>query len=117
MNLSMKHMMIIIMIMLVMMLLMLMISKKTVAEWQKSTPFECGFNPMSFKRLPFSIHFFLIAVIFLIFDIEIIIILPMTMTIKSTLIKTWMITSITFVMILIMGLYHEWLNGMLQWTK
>nr|QZZ18368.1 NADH dehydrogenase subunit 3 [Yangisunda tiani] len=117
MYLSTKHMMIIMLIMLVMTLIMMLFSKKTISEWQKSTPFECGFNPMSFKRLPFSTHFFLIAVIFLIFDIEIIIVLPMTITLKTSMMKMWLYTSTMFIMILIIGLYHEWLNGMLKWTK
>nr|YP_010035026.1 NADH dehydrogenase subunit 3 [Parazyginella tiani]QOX09870.1 NADH dehydrogenase subunit 3 [Parazyginella tiani] len=117
MYLSTIHMMTIIMIMLLVIIIMVTCSKKVITDWQKSTPFECGFNPMSFKRLPFSMHFFLIAVIFLVFDIEIIIILPMTLTLKSSLMKIWMMTSMLFIMILILGLYHEWMNGMLNWTK
>nr|UFK32237.1 NADH dehydrogenase subunit 3 [Aguriahana digitata] len=117
MYLSMKHMLVIIIIVMAVMILVMLISKKTIMDLQKSTPFECGFNPMAFKRLPFSIHFFLIAVIFLIFDIEIIIILPMTLTLKSSLMKVWMTTGTVFIIILIIGLYHEWLNGMLNWTK
>nr|QZZ18303.1 NADH dehydrogenase subunit 3 [Eupteryx adspersa] len=117
MMLSMKHLIVIMAIMMVMLALMMFISKKTIQDWQKSTPFECGFNSMSMKRLPFSIHFFLIAVIFLIFDIEIIIILPMTLTLKSSLMSVWIMTSTLFIIILLMGLYHEWLNGMLKWTK
>nr|YP_010952937.1 NADH dehydrogenase subunit 3 [Empoascanara alami]YP_010952976.1 NADH dehydrogenase subunit 3 [Empoascanara hongkongica]WMQ52380.1 NADH dehydrogenase subunit 3 [Empoascanara alami]WMQ52419.1 NADH dehydrogenase subunit 3 [Empoascanara hongkongica] len=102
---------------LVITLLIVMINKKQISDSQKSSPFECGFNPMTFKRLPFSIHFFLIAVIFLIFDIEIIIILPMILTLKSSQMTAWLLTSTIFIFILILGLYHEWINGMLNWTK
>nr|YP_010582902.1 NADH dehydrogenase subunit 3 [Aguriahana juglandis]UGN61322.1 NADH dehydrogenase subunit 3 [Aguriahana juglandis] len=116
MYLSIKHLLMILIIVVAIMILVLAISKKTIVDLQKSTPFECGFNPMTFKRLPFSIHFFLIAVIFLIFDIEIIIILPMTLTLKSSLIKMWMLTGTIFMIILVIGLYHEWTNGMLNWT-
>nr|YP_010610830.1 NADH dehydrogenase subunit 3 [Nanatka castenea]WAP91651.1 NADH dehydrogenase subunit 3 [Nanatka castenea] len=98
-------------------LLIILVSKKSIIDTQKSTPFECGFNPMSYKRLPFSIHFFLIAVIFLIFDIEIIIIIPMVFTLKSSMMMYWLITSMMFVLILILGLFHEWYNGMLNWTN
>nr|QZZ18355.1 NADH dehydrogenase subunit 3 [Sobrala sp. SL-2021a] len=104
-------------IMLLIFTLISMVGKKSIMDMQKSTPFECGFNPMTYKRLPFSIHFFLIAVIFLIFDIEIIIIIPMILTVKSSLTVNWMITSILFILILILGLYHEWVNGMLNWTN
>nr|QZZ18316.1 NADH dehydrogenase subunit 3 [Eurhadina jarrayi] len=116
MNLSTKHLIMIMFLMTVMIIMMITFSKKTIMDWQKSTPFECGFNPMTFKRMSFSIHFFLIAVIFLIFDIEIIIVLPMTFTLKSSMISSWLLTSSVFIMILIMGLYHEWTNGMLKWT-
>nr|ATC73052.1 NADH dehydrogenase subunit 3 [Cuerna sp. EMHAU-2015-Zz052311] len=110
-------MLIIIMLIMIMSMLIVTISKKSIIDMQKSTPFECGFNPMSYKRLPFSIHFFLIAVIFLIFDIEIIIIVPMIFTMKSSMILYWLITSTMFILILIIGLFHEWLNGMLNWTS
>nr|YP_010610843.1 NADH dehydrogenase subunit 3 [Erragonalia choui]WAP91664.1 NADH dehydrogenase subunit 3 [Erragonalia choui] len=97
--------------------MIIFMSKKSIIDLQKSTPFECGFNPLSYKRLPFSIHFFLIAVIFLIFDIEIIIIVPMIFTMKYSMLMYWMFTSTMFILILILGLYHEWYNGMLNWTN
>nr|YP_010952924.1 NADH dehydrogenase subunit 3 [Empoascanara plamka]WMQ52367.1 NADH dehydrogenase subunit 3 [Empoascanara plamka] len=109
--------MIVMMINFIISLMIIMINKKQILDTQKSSPFECGFNPMTRKRLPFSIHFFLIAVIFLIFDIEIIIILPMILTLKSSQLTTWLLTSTMFILILILGLYHEWMNGMLNWTK
>nr|YP_010478443.1 NADH dehydrogenase subunit 3 [Orosius sp.]UVI59887.1 NADH dehydrogenase subunit 3 [Orosius sp.] len=97
--------------------LLVTISKKSIVDSQKSSPFECGFNPMSNSRLPFSIHFFIIAVIFLVFDIEIIMIMPMILTMKLSTIKYWLVTSISFTMILIIGLVHEWNNGMMNWTQ
>nr|YP_010125583.1 NADH dehydrogenase subunit 3 [Phlogotettix monozoneus]ASA46948.1 NADH dehydrogenase subunit 3 [Kolla paulula]QCB91445.1 NADH dehydrogenase subunit 3 [Phlogotettix monozoneus] len=98
-------------------LIILLVSKKSIIDNQKATPFECGFNPMSYSRLPFSIHFFMIAVIFLIFDIEIIMIMPMILTVKTSMVKYWLLTSIMFTVILIVGLIHEWKNGMISWTS
>nr|YP_010272361.1 NADH dehydrogenase subunit 3 [Phlogotettix cyclops]UKE80358.1 NADH dehydrogenase subunit 3 [Phlogotettix cyclops] len=98
-------------------MIILLVSKKSIIDNQKATPFECGFNPMSHSRLPFSIHFFMIAVIFLIFDIEIIMIMPMILTMKTSMIKYWLLTSTTFTVILIAGLIHEWKNGMISWTN
>nr|YP_011036686.1 NADH dehydrogenase subunit 3 [Xestocephalus biprocessus]WRK21290.1 NADH dehydrogenase subunit 3 [Xestocephalus biprocessus] len=100
----------------IMMMLITTINMKSINDHQKSSPFECGFNPISHSRNPFSIKFFLIGVIFLIFDIEIIIVMPMIITMKSSMIMNWTYTSILILIILITGLYHEWYNGMLNWT-
>nr|YP_010990558.1 NADH dehydrogenase subunit 3 [Aplos simplex]WOW98872.1 NADH dehydrogenase subunit 3 [Aplos simplex] len=92
------------------------LSKKTNSSREKTSPFECGFSPISPARKPLSIHFFLVATIFLIFDIEISIILPMSTT-KMMEMEQWMISSSITMMILNLGLIHEWKNGMLEWTK
>nr|YP_010692606.1 NADH dehydrogenase subunit 3 [Tricentrus davidi]WBV77347.1 NADH dehydrogenase subunit 3 [Tricentrus davidi] len=115
--LTMMYMLLIILIIMVIVTLMIIMSKKSIIDIQKSSPFECGFNPMSKKRIPFSIHFFLIAIIFLIFDVEIVIIMPMIMTTKLSVMKYWMFTSISFISILLTGLYYEWMNGLLNWEK
>nr|YP_010222608.1 NADH dehydrogenase subunit 3 [Pentatoma metallifera]UCC46071.1 NADH dehydrogenase subunit 3 [Pentatoma metallifera] len=94
-----------------------MISKTSKKDREKMSPFECGFDPMSSARTPFSIQFFLIAVLFLIFDIEIAIILPIILTIKVSMSKTWILTTTIFIIILILGLYHEWNNGVLEWAN
>nr|YP_010878992.1 NADH dehydrogenase subunit 3 [Batracomorphus lineatus]WHE42644.1 NADH dehydrogenase subunit 3 [Batracomorphus lineatus] len=109
-----------VMIMTLLVILMTMIFfifKKKKMKLNKMSPFECGFNSMTSKRMPFSIHFFSICMLFLIFDIEVIIIMPMIMSMKFSMMKYWMMTSISLLMILVLGLYHEWKNGMLKWTK
>nr|YP_010444570.1 NADH dehydrogenase subunit 3 [Antialcidas floripennae]UTI38480.1 NADH dehydrogenase subunit 3 [Antialcidas floripennae] len=115
--LTIKYMLMIMLINIMIITMITLMSKKSIYDKQKSSPFECGFNPMSKKRLPFSIHFFMIAIIFLIFDVEIVIIMPMVFTMKFSIIKFWSLTSMIFIIILIMGLYYEWMNGMLNWTK
>nr|AWB98894.1 NADH dehydrogenase subunit 3 [Anopheles goeldii]AWB99206.1 NADH dehydrogenase subunit 3 [Anopheles aff. nuneztovari A PGF-2018] len=108
---------IIMIITIVVMMLATLLSKKTLTDREKCSPFECGFDPMTSSRLPFSLRFFLIAIIFLIFDVEIALLLPMIMIIKSSNLINWTITSLFFIFILIVGLYHEWNQGALEWNE
>nr|ATN41235.1 NADH dehydrogenase subunit 3 [Endopterygota sp. 24 LC-2017] len=101
----------------IVMLLASILSKKTLVDREKSSPFECGFDPKSSSRLPFSLRFFLITIIFLIFDVEIALILPMILIINFSNIFIWSTTSIIFIFILLIGLYHEWNQGMLNWSN
>nr|YP_010026164.1 NADH dehydrogenase subunit 3 [Mattiphus splendidus]QOQ37007.1 NADH dehydrogenase subunit 3 [Mattiphus splendidus] len=100
-----------------MMIICTIISKSSIMDREKMSPFECGFDPLSSARTPFSIQFFLIAVLFLIFDIEIAIMLPIILTMKNSMTMMWMIVVTMFITTLILGLYHEWKNGMLEWAK
>nr|YP_009441727.1 NADH dehydrogenase subunit 3 [Anatis ocellata]AOY39272.1 NADH dehydrogenase subunit 3 [Anatis ocellata] len=100
----------------IMSILSFLISKKTFKDREKSSPFECGFDPKNSARLPFSIHFFLIALIFLIFDVEITLILPFIYSMKITKISMISLNISLFILILLLGLYHEWNQGALNWS-
>nr|AUR39863.1 NADH dehydrogenase subunit 3 [Agonita chinensis] len=109
-----------IMIMIIMIILLMILnfcSKKSTFDKEKNSPFECGFDPKSNTRTPFSINFFLIAIIFLIFDIEIALILPIIIIAKTSIISNLIFTMNTFLIILILGLFHEWNQGALNWLK
>nr|AII02242.1 NADH dehydrogenase subunit 3 [Oegoconia novimundi] len=101
----------------IMMFISIMLSKKSFKDREKCSPFECGFDPKSSARIPFSLHFFLITVIFLIFDVEIALIFPMITSFKLTNMFIWTKISFFFIIILLMGLYHEWNQNMLNWTN
>nr|UEV86573.1 NADH dehydrogenase subunit 3 [Dasychira tristis] len=108
---------IIMMIINLLMLLSIILSKKSQLDREKLSPFECGFDPKSLPRIPFSLHFFLITVIFLIFDVEIVLIFPMIPLFKFVNLILWIKISMFFIIILIIGLYHEWNQNMLNWTN
>nr|YP_009995265.1 NADH dehydrogenase subunit 3 [Ochthebius remotus]QNP09655.1 NADH dehydrogenase subunit 3 [Ochthebius remotus] len=109
-------MMITFLISLIVMMLASILSKKTFTDREKISPFECGFDPKSSARMPFSIHFFLIAVIFLIFDIEITLLIPLIFILKISNMMSFLYITFFFMMILLMGIYHEWSQGALNWT-
>jgi NADH-ubiquinone oxidoreductase chain 3 len=74
---------------------------------EKLSPFECGFDPHNKARIPFSIRFFLLAVIFVVFDIEIVLLIPvpLTLSIKNPIVTYLGITG--FLILLTIGLFHE----------
>nr|AXS66502.1 NADH dehydrogenase subunit 3 [Coleoptera sp. 25 KM-2017] len=92
-------------------------SKKTFYDREKNSPFECGFDPKNLARLPFSLQFFLIAVIFVIFDVELTLLLPIIMILKTSNLWNLSFTLNLFVIILIFGLFHEQNQGALNWVK
>nr|AIY69502.1 NADH dehydrogenase subunit 3 [Arses lorealis]AIY69556.1 NADH dehydrogenase subunit 3 [Arses lorealis] len=84
---------------------------------EKLSPYECGFDPLGSARLPFSIRFFLVAILFLLFDLEIALLLPLPWAIQlqvPTMTLTW-----TFILILLLtlGLIYEWAQGGLEWAE
>nr|YP_010554587.1 NADH dehydrogenase subunit 3 [Cheumatopsyche brevilineata]UYO79207.1 NADH dehydrogenase subunit 3 [Cheumatopsyche brevilineata] len=96
-------------------ILSMFISKKKNFDREKFSPFECGFDPKSQPRMPFSIQFFMITIIFLIFDVEISIILPLILTYEINSKIYWYITTVFFMLILILGIFYEWFMTFLDW--
>nr|YP_009440574.1 NADH dehydrogenase subunit 3 [Erpobdella japonica]ATG87481.1 NADH dehydrogenase subunit 3 [Erpobdella japonica] len=80
----------------------------------KSSPFECGFDPYSNARIPFSTRFFLLAIIFIVFDIEVVLLMP-TPLLSSNM--SFMFIFYVLMMILFVGLIHEWNEGSINWIS
>nr|YP_003204810.1 NADH dehydrogenase subunit 3 [Monoplex parthenopeus]ACF04891.1 NADH dehydrogenase subunit 3 [Monoplex parthenopeus] len=94
-----------------------MLSKRALSDREKSSPFECGFDPIKSARLPFSLRFFLLAIIFLIFDVEIVLLLPVLVSMSTSFSMELMVGAFLFLIILIVGLFHEWNEGSLDWAQ
>uniref|UniRef100_UPI002E78DF1C NADH dehydrogenase subunit 3 n=1 Tax=Xyloplax princealberti TaxID=3083365 RepID=UPI002E78DF1C len=84
---------------------------------EKNSPYECGFDPLNSARIPFSFRFFLIAILFLLFDLEIALILPFPSSIFFLNPNTSIFFFIIFLIILTIGLIFEWLQGGLDWAE
>nr|AHA52493.1 NADH dehydrogenase subunit 3 [Cardiochiles fuscipennis] len=82
---------------------------------EKSSSFECGFELIENSRLPFSIHFYLISVLFLIFDVEIVLLFPLIESLKYLSFFFWMFSCLMIMMILYLGLEFEKHEGVLKW--
>lgn len=81
---------------------------------EKVSVYECGFDPFHNPGKPFSIRFFLIAILFLVFDLEISYLFPWSVSTASiNLISQTII--ILFLFILTLGLVYEWVKGGLEW--
>nr|YP_006303216.1 NADH dehydrogenase subunit 3 [Nectonemertes cf. mirabilis HC-2011]ADZ05369.1 NADH dehydrogenase subunit 3 [Nectonemertes cf. mirabilis HC-2011] len=85
-------------------------------SYSKSSPFECGFDSSMSARVPFSMRFFLLAVLFLIFDVEIVLLMPISLVMDLFSCMSIFILCLMFLIILLGGLFHEWKEGSLNWV-
>nr|YP_009020424.1 NADH dehydrogenase subunit 3 [Maccullochella peelii]WJQ22421.1 NADH dehydrogenase subunit 3 [Maccullochella peelii peelii]ALH16675.1 NADH dehydrogenase subunit 3 [Maccullochella peelii]ALH16688.1 NADH dehydrogenase subunit 3 [Maccullochella peelii]ALH16701.1 NADH dehydrogenase subunit 3 [Maccullochella peelii]QID77596.1 NADH dehydrogenase subunit 3 [Maccullochella peelii] len=86
-------------------------------DHEKLSPYECGFDPLGSARLPFSLRFFLIAILFLLFDLEIALLLPLPWGDQLTSPLTTLIWASTILILLTLGLIYEWTQGGLEWAE
>nr|AJO69635.1 NADH dehydrogenase subunit 3 [Macaca fascicularis] len=84
---------------------------------EKTSPYECGFDPLNPARIPFSMKFFLVAITFLLFDLEIALLLSLPWAIQTTNLPTMIKSTIAFIIILILSLAYEWTQKGLDWAE
>lgn len=95
-------------------ILFYLISYKNLKEIEKVRVYECGFDPKSITRMTFSYRFFLISILFIIFDVEIVLILPVPFLLRRVL-GLWVF--VFFILVLIVGLLYEYYYGSLDWLR
>nr|YP_001650860.1 NADH dehydrogenase subunit 3 [Fistularia commersonii]BAF74997.1 NADH dehydrogenase subunit 3 [Fistularia commersonii] len=84
---------------------------------EKLSPYECGFDPLGSARLPFSMRFFLVAILFLLFDLEIALLLPLPWGDQLPFPLTTFVWASSVLLLLTLGLIYEWLQGGLEWAE
>ena len=91
-----------------------LIFSEKIPDKEKVSVYECGFDPFHTPGKPFSIRFFLIAILFLIFDLEISYLFPWSCSSNIISVQGHFIV-IIFLIILTLGLIYEWMKGGLEW--
>ena len=94
--------------------LSLVLGESSDIDQEKASPFECGFDPLRNARLPFSMRFFLLAIIFLIFDVEIVLLFPLLIKLSFNFDLFCTLSASGFFLILLLGLIHEWRENSLD---
>ena len=81
---------------------------------EKNSPYECGFDTFGDARMPFDVRFYLVAILFIIFDLETAFLVPWAVVFRKL---GWfgMVAMGIFLGILVVGFIYEWKKGALEW--
>jgi NADH-quinone oxidoreductase subunit A len=81
---------------------------------EKLSPYECGFEPFDDSRMKFDVRYYLVAILFIIFDLEIAFLFPWAVSLDT--IGTFGILAMgIFLAVLVVGFIYEWKKGALEW--
>tara|TARA_B100000586_G_scaffold134328_1_gene97178 strand:- start:212 stop:568 length:357 start_codon:yes stop_codon:yes gene_type:complete len=80
----------------------------------KLSPYECGFDPFEDARIPFDVRYYLVAILFIIFDLEIAFLFPWAVSLNKIGIAGIIAMGI-FLLVLVIGFIYEWNKGALEW--
>ena len=81
----------------------------------KNLPYECGFDAFSDARFQFDIRFYLVAILFIIFDLEIAFLFPWSVIFKTSMTDQAFWAMVVFLLLLLFGFIYEWKKGALEW--
>jgi NADH-quinone oxidoreductase subunit A len=84
------------------------------ADPEKLSPYECGFEPFEDNRMKFDVRYYLVAILFIIFDLEIAFLFPWAVSLHRTG-GFGLIVMGVFLFILVIGFAYEWKKGALEW--
>ena len=84
------------------------------ANKEKSEAYECGFEAFEDARMKFDVRYYLIAILFIIFDLEIAFLFPWAVVFKDIGIVA-LIEMLTFLLLLVLGFVYCWKKGALEW--
>ncbi len=83
---------------------------------EKLKTYECGENPVGTPWVKFNIRFYVVALIFLIFDVEVVLLFPWALAYRDYGIYGFLV-GIIFLLVLALGMFYEWRKGDLQWER
>ncbi|HEX5789168.1 MAG TPA: NADH-quinone oxidoreductase subunit A [Woeseiaceae bacterium] len=81
---------------------------------EKLSPYECGFEPFDEARMKFDVRYYLVAILFIIFDLEIAFLFPWAVSLDAVGVFG-MLAMALFLAILVVGFIYEWKKGALEW--
>ncbi|HEX7325636.1 MAG TPA: NADH-quinone oxidoreductase subunit A [Rhodanobacteraceae bacterium] len=81
---------------------------------EKASPYECGFEAFEGTRMKFDVRYYLIAILFILFDLEIAFLFPWA-TVFTKIGLTALIEMFTFLALLVVGYVYIWKKGALEW--
>jgi len=81
---------------------------------EKLSPYECGFDPFEDSRMKFDVRYYLVAIVFIVFDLEIAFLFPWAVSLGS-IGAVGMGAMGIFLLILVIGFIYEWKKGALEW--
>jgi NADH-quinone oxidoreductase subunit A len=80
----------------------------------KNSPYECGFEAFEDARMKFDVRYYLVAILFILFDLEIAFLFPWAVVLQEIGLSGF-IAMMVFLGVLVIGFIYEWMKGALEW--